>query len=172
MKNLTLLLLGAGAVYFIAKKPAKASTTPSKESSDIVPGQIGSKEIGYKIVNCKLTIYDKQKAYNYAFKLGVDGAEVNNVDEYTWSTKPLKKKLVGECIDAEILAKILMSTKEKAFFIFELFKYLLSGITSKSEIYTSEQALKTIQQFKDNVQKVLGYDTSDYKVEIIELAYN
>jgi hypothetical protein len=169
MKNLPLLLLGAGAVFLVAKKPAKVST---KESLTIAPGQIGSKDQGYKIVDCKLTIYDKQKAFDYAFKLGADGAEPNNVDEYTWSTKPLKKKLVGECIDAEILAKLLMSTKEKAFFIFELFKYLLSGITSKSEVYTSDQAIESIQQFKDNVQKLLGYDTSAYKVELIELQYN
>lgn len=166
MKNLPLLLLGAGAVYLAAKKPTKVST---KENLTIAPGQIGSKDIGYKIVDCKLTIYDKQKAFDYAFKLGADGVEPNNVDEYTWSTKPLKKKLIGECIDAEILAKLLMNTKEKAFFVFNLFKYLLSGIVSKSEVFTSDQALTNIQQFKDSVQKLLGYDTSAYKVELIEL---
>ena len=65
-----------------------------------------------------------------------------------------------------------MNTKEKAFFIFELFRYLFSGITSKSETYSADSALNQIQQFKDNTQKLLGYDTSDYKVELIELDYN
>lgn len=171
MKNLPLLLLGAGAVYFIAKKPAKVSTTSTKEDA-IAPGQIGSKEIGYKIVNCKLTIYDKQKAWNYAFKLGADGAEVNNVDEYTWSTKPLKMKLVGDCFGSEVTVKSLINSKEKAFFIFELFRYLDSGITSKSDVYDENAALSSIESFKDNIEKLFKYDVSNYKVELIELAYN
>ena len=91
MGNLPLLLLGVGAVYFITKKPAK-TTTSTKEDS-IASGQIGSKDVGYKIVNCKLTIYDKQKAFNYAFKLGAENA-MPNVDEYTWSSKVVTQKLI------------------------------------------------------------------------------
>lgn len=166
MKNLPLLLLGAGAVYFIAKKPAKTST---KESLTIAPGQIGSKDIGYKIVDCKLTIYDKQKAFDYAFKLGADGALVNNVDENTWSTKPIKKKLIGDCIASDKNVKILITSKEKAHFIFELFRNLFSGIFSKSDVYDSMTALADIKGFRDSIGEVFGYDVSKYDISLIQL---
>lgn len=166
MKNLPLLLIGAGAVYFLAKKPVKTSTATKEES--IASGQIGSKDTGYKIVDCKLTIYDKQKAFDYAFKLGVDSTSPDYNKGNTWSTKPLKKKLVGDCISSEISAKILMNTKEKALFVFELFRYLYSGIALQSDVFDETTALDSIQQFKDNTEKLLGYNTSDFKVELIQ----
>lgn len=164
MKNLPLLLLGAGAVYFIAKKPAKASATSIKEDT-IAPGQIGSKETGYKIVNCKLTIYDKQKAFDYAFKLGAENA-MPNVDEYTWSSKVVTQKLIGDCFGSEITAKMLINSKEKASFIFELIKHLYSGIVSESAEF-EENAISMLEQMKNNFQKILGYDTSSFKVELV-----
>lgn len=173
MKNLPLLLLGAGAVYFIAKKPdiktskkessSKEEDTQEKETPVVLPGQAK----GYNIDGCKLTIYNKQKAYAYAFKLGADNSLPDYNEGNTWSTKPLKKTLVGDCISSEENAKSLMNTKEKAFFIFELFKNLYSGITSKSIVF-EENAIDSIQQFKNSVAKVFGYDVSDFKVEIIK----
>lgn len=168
----TLLALAGLFAAFTLGKRSSSKTTSAKESLDIVHGQIGSKEIGYKIVNCKLTIYDKQKAWNYAFKLGADDALINNIDEYTWSTKPIKKKLVGDCFGSEVTVKSLINSKEKAFFIFELFRYLNSGIASKSEVYDTIAALNDIESFKSNIEKVLSYDTSNYKIELIELDYN
>lgn len=164
----TLLALAGLFAAFTLGKKSSSKPTSSKESSDIAPGQIGSKDIGYKINDCKLTIYDKQKALDYAFKLGVDGTSPDYNKGNTWSTKPLKKKLVGDCISSEISAKTLMNTKEKALFVFELFRYLYSGIALQSDVFDETTALDSIQQFKDNTEKLLGYDTSDFKVELIQ----
>ena len=169
MKTLPLLLLGAGAVYFIAKKPAKVSTTSTKEDS-IASGQIGSKDVGYKIVNSKLTIYDKQKAWDYAFKVGADGAEVNNVDDNTWSPSPLREKLFGGYLETELSVKTLMKTKEQALFLFDLMRFLYSGIASKLIDFEKDEdnGLPTLKGFRSNIAKITGFDVSDFKVELIK----
>lgn len=164
MGNLPLLLLGAGAVYFITKKPAKTATSTKEDS--IAPGQIGSKDLGYKIVDCKLTIYDKQKAFDYAYELGVDNAFGIKLD----GTEPLKETLFGGCLQKELTVKALMKTKEKALFVFDLMRFLYSGIVSKSIEFGEDEdnGFPTLQGFKDNIAKITGFDVSDFKVEIIK----
>ena len=69
MKNLPLLLLGAGAVYFIAKKPAKVSSTASTKEKLNSTSDINQK--GYTITNCSLKVNDLQKSLDYAYESGV-----------------------------------------------------------------------------------------------------
>jgi hypothetical protein len=167
MGNLPLLLLGAGAVYFITKKPAKVSIASTKEPVIIKPGQSGSNLMGFKIAACNLTIYNKQKALDYAFKLGADATKPDYNGGNNWDISSLKEKLISDCIETEEDAKILMDTKEKALFVFDLMKYLYSGISSKS-ISFDQFGLDNMQKFKDTVNKIFGYDVSDFKIEIIK----
>ena len=45
---------------------------------------------------------------------------------------------------------------------------LYSGIALQSDVFDETTALDSIQQFKDNTEKLLGYNTSDFKVELIQ----
>lgn len=164
MKNLPLLILGAGAALFFSRATKPLIIKTPKEI--VYDDQIGSKEVGYKIVDCSLTIYDKQKAYNHAFKLGADNALGIKLD----GVKPLKETLFGGCLEKELTVKALMTTKEKALFIFDLMRFLYSGIVSKSIEFEEDydNGFPTLQGFKNNIAKITGFDVSDFKVEVIK----
>ena len=114
MKNLPLLLLGAGAVFLVAKKPA-AKTGNSEAIPKNATLSAGSKEIGYAIYDCeKLVIFDSKKAYDHVFDLGSTLDQANKLDDL----------LFGVCFDSpeDILKfKQMINTKEKAIFVFNLF---------------------------------------------------
>lgn len=151
-----LFALGIGA-WFLSKP--KATQTESK-SKGIV---IGSKEErGYVITNCNLTIYDEQKAYDYAFNLGVEEAKKGK-----WNTAALKFNLFGDCLSNDKKGKQLMNTKEKALFIFNLHKFVSSGVVTIDESYTKDK-LDSLTNLKNTITKVLGFDTSDFKVELVK----
>ena len=152
---LPLFALGIGA-WFLSKP--KTTQTESK-SKGIV---IGSKERGYIITNCNLVIYDKQKALDYAFNLGV--SVDTSVD---WNTKVLKFNLFGDCLSSEEKGKKLITNKEKALFVFDLLKFLNSGISSNDQSF-DETALLQLIQTKENIAKITGIDTSDFKVELVK----
>lgn len=149
-----LLLLGAGA-WFLTK--------PKKEPASSGKGVItGSKERGYVITNCNLVITDKQKALDYAFTLG---ASVDTSKD--WNTKILKFNLFGDCLSSEEKGKKLMTSKEKALFVFDLLKFLDSGISSNNQSF-DQDALERLDQLKTNIAKITGFDTSDFKVELVK----
>lgn len=165
MKTLPLLLLGVGVVYLLRdnqnKIIKKVITDAEKEDSD--KSEFG--EQGYKIENCKLTIYNKKKALDYAFQLGVIGAEESKGD---FNTKIFEQKLLGDCAETEKSAKILMSSKEKALFIFDLLKYLYSGLISGG-IDMEQFTLDNLQKMKNVISSEFKYNVSDFKIEIIKL---
>lgn len=67
MKILLLPLLLLGGLYYL--RTQRYSFTKSKSKSEVF--KIGSKEIGCSINNdCKLIVYNEQKALNYAFNKG------------------------------------------------------------------------------------------------------
>ena len=164
MKTLQLLLLGAGAALFLSRATKPLIIKTPKEI--VYDDQIGSKEVGYKIVDCSLTIFNKQKAFNYAYELGVDNAFGIKLD----GTEPLKETLFGGCLQKELTVKALMKTKEKALFVFDLMRFLYSGIVSKSIEFGEDEdnGFPTLQGFKDNIAKITGFDVSDFKVELIK----
>lgn len=161
MKNLPLLLLGAGAVYLVAKKPSTKTT-----STETIPKNAtlsaGSKEIGYAIYDCeKLVIFDSKKAYNHAFDLGSTLDQPNKLDDL----------LFGVCFDSpEDISKFkqMINTKEKAILVFNLFKYLLSGYGKNHQDYdTQDEILAELNSIKIKMTS-FGYNSNDFKVEIIK----
>lgn len=151
---LPLLALGVGAWYLSKPKTSTEKTT----TKGIVTG---SKERGYLITDCNLVIYDEQKAFDYAYTLGT------SVDTSSdWNTKVLKFNLFGDCLSSEQKGKKLMNSKEKALFVFNLFKFLDSGISSKDQSF-DQDLLSQLDQLKQNIAKFTGFDVSAFKVELV-----
>lgn len=177
MKILPLLALAGGAYFFMNKDKKKATLT------ETVTSRIGSKEIGYEIINCnKLIIHNKEKAFQFAFGLGaLEAIKIQNQQDYYLHPDVL---LLGNCfekleaenfktekemIDAKEkqLAQIrkLISTKEKAKFLFELFQWMYTGLV-KALVIEIDFALNNLSQMRENFKKTLGYDVSDLIVEL------
>lgn len=162
MKNLPLLLLGAGAVYFIAKKPAKASTkeTSVKKESEVQGNYIGSKEIGYKIDDYTLTVYNRQQALDYAYQIGVKYASKG--------PKYVSDVLIGS--QTEILNKF--GLEKDVRFIFDLLVYGFSGISSSvnNPNYDKTYLIPILEQFHIDLIK-LGWDNEEFlnsmKIELL-----
>lgn len=159
MKNgiLPLVALGIGA-WFLTKP--KTTSTETSTSKGIVTGS--KDERGYVITNCSLVIYDEQKALDYAFTLG---ASVDTSKD--WNTKVLKFNLFGDCLSSEEKGKKLMNSKEKALFVFNLLKFVSSGISSNNQSF-DQDSLGQLDQLKTNIAKITGFDTSDFKVELVK----
>jgi hypothetical protein len=155
-----LALAGIFAAFTLGKR---SSTKTRKESTTILPGQ--SK--GYNIKDCKLTIYDKQKALDHAFKLGADNTLPDYNGGNNWKVNDLKNILFGDCLNTKNNVKILMVTKEQALFIFDMLKFLYSGIASKS-ISFEKEFTNNMQEIKDTFKNSLGYDVSDFETELIK----
>jgi len=163
MKILPLLLLGGGA-YFLTKKKPKASTS-STISND---SKIGSKDIGYEIINCNtVKIYNEQKAFQYAFALGSSKGMVQKANE-------LESNLIGDCFeqlegveekDAIAFAKKFFKNKTIVRFIFNLFRFAYSGyaLTSPDNTQNSINALVSI---KESFTKI-GIDTTDLQTDLV-----
>jgi hypothetical protein len=152
-----LILLGAGA-WFLAKPKNNAEKANSGGKGIVT----GSKERGYIITNCNLVIYDEQKAFDYVYSLGVEEAKKGK-----WNTPALKFNLFGDCLSNDEKGKQLMNTKEKALFIFNLHKFVSSGVVSIDESFTKDK-LDSLTNLKTTIAKVLGIDTSDFKVELVK----
>lgn len=175
MNNLLLLLgLAAGYVYVTKPKTAtkKSTTTPKTEPKtepkvEPIPKDavlsVGSKEVGYAIYDCNLLIiYDAQKAYDYAAKLGAGITENNG---------QFDDLLFGKCFENAkdlIGIKTLLNTKEKAVFAFNLLKNIISGYAS---IYLDEKAglLETLYEIKTKLVEVLGFDSDNFDVSLINV---
>ena len=122
MNNLLLLLgLAAGYVYVTKPKTATKKTTtetPPKNGKLVA----GSKDVGYEIYDCnKLIIHNTKKAYDYAFTLGY------NMKEYD---KNLDDILISDCLEDVDNRKKILNSSDKAKFVFNLFKYAISGYLS------------------------------------------
>ena len=161
MKILPLLLLGGGAYFLTKKKPkASSSTTISNDS------KIGSKDIGYEIINCiTVKIYNEQKAFQYAFQIGSQQGLLQNAN--------VEPFLVGDCFeqleagtkeDAIKFAKKFFSNKVTVRFIFNLFRFAKSGYALTSG--NTEDSKTDLQSLKNNL-KELGIDTTDLQTELV-----
>lgn len=174
MKLLPLLALG-GAIYLFTKDKKYPSSSSKSES---VTSKIGSKEIGYEIINCtKLIIHNKDKAFEYAFNIGaLEAIKGQKLDPSKLTPEVL---LLGNCFEKyeseyfnteqEKLAakdkaiaqfKKLFNTKDKAKFYFELEQWLYTGLV-KVGLVDPEFALQQLNKTKDNFAKITGYDVSD-----------
>jgi hypothetical protein len=147
MKTLPLLLLGAGAVYFIAKKPAKTSITTKEKSHSTY--DINQK--GYEITNCSLKVYDLQKSLDYAYEAGVKYGSKG--PDYVINF------IFGLCLTKDKIWLLTNDGHDK--FIFEMVKYGLSGLYSK----TSEIDLVK----KENLRLSLLAILIDLSTKLIEL---
>ena len=175
MKILPLLALGGGLYFFTQNKKS-----PKPEP---ITSKIGSKEIGYEIINCnKLIIYDKEKAFQFAFSMGaLEAVKAQTNPDYSVQAETL---LLGTCFEQyesenfkteeeKVNAKNklinqfkkLFNTKEKAKFYFEMEQWLLTGLV-KADIFNLESATYHLSQTKDNFSKYTGYDTSDLVVQL------
>lgn len=173
MNNLLLLgALAAGYVYFTKPKTTTKKSTSKTEpkvevKTESIPKDailsIGSKEIGYAIYDCNLLIiYDANKAYNYAAQLGSTVTE--NLGQFD-------ELLFGKCFeDAKDIAGIkqLLNTKEKAIFVFNLLKYIVSGYVS---IYLDQKdlLLELLQDIKTKLVDSLGFNASDFNVSLVKV---
>lgn len=168
------IILGGGLLAFILMNRKAKSTTPSES----ITSKIGSKEVGYEIINCnKVIIYDENKAFEYAYSLAVNDALQNfNKDEYKISADP--SILVGDCLeqfddkvkyktkeDALIGAKKFFKNKIVVKFIFNLLKYYGSGYASVDDTYTTA-ALTNANKMKD-VFKDMGFDVTDLQTNLV-----
>lgn len=158
-----LILLGAGA-WFLAK-PKTNTEKATSSGKGIVTGS--KEERGYVITNCNLVIYDEQKAFDYAYKLGADNTKPDYNGGNSLKTAPLEFRLLGDCISTENKAKSLMKTKDDALFIFTLLKFFASGVASKS-LAMEQWGINNLEKFKSVTNKILGFDTSDFKVELVK----
>lgn len=162
MKTLPLLLLGAGAVYFIAKKPAKTSTKTLDEKDEKVntpETEVILKRQGYQIKNCELTIVSKQDAFDYAFKYG---------STFGNKFESVKKELFDDCLDTIGSTKKLVNNHhDKAIFIFNMFKNAYSGLASKNGAY--EEFKEELFKIRDSIFDITGYLIPDQDVKIIKV---
>jgi hypothetical protein len=165
MNNLLLLAaLGAGYVYFTKPKTTtKKSTTTPKTEPPPKNGKLvaGSKEIGYEIYDCnKLIIYNTQKAYDYAFNLGLETEELyGQFDDI----------LFGKCFeDAKdlTLIKQTFNSLEKAKFAFNLLKYAFSGYLANMPLM-KDDIINHIKGIKSKFVEYLGFKSDDFDVELI-----
>jgi hypothetical protein len=160
---LPLVALGIGA-WFLAK-PKKETASSETKSKGVITGS--KDERGYVITNCNLVIYDEQKAYDYAYSLGADNTKPDYNGGNSLKTAPLEFRLLGDCISTEDKAKSLMKTKNEALFIFTLLKFFASGVASKS-LAMEQWGIANLEKFKSVTSKILGFDTSDFKVELVK----
>lgn len=123
----------------------------------------GSKEVGYSIKDCiNLTIYDQKTALDHSYNLGTIVDNPTKIDDI----------LFGGCFENakdENGIKKIISTPEKAKFVFEMMKYAYSGFITKSENIEleTEQLLKSLNDIKLKLT-TLGFNTSDFKVELVK----
>lgn len=161
MKILPLLLLGGGA-YFLTKKKPKASSSSSTSSDS----KIGSKDIGYEIVNCNtVKIYDEQKAFQYAFTIGSQQGLVQNAN--------VESFLLGDCFEqledwekekAIAFIKNFYKSKVTLRFIYNLFRFAYSGyaLTSQDKETAQNQLVNLKEKFKS-----FGFDTNDLQSSLV-----
>ena len=145
MGNLPLLLLGVGAVYFITKKPAKVSKTNISDPLVTTPSK------GYTITNCSLKVHDLQKSLDYAYESGIKYG--NKGPDYVINL------LFGLCLTKNKIW-LLVDGDQNDKFIFEMVKYGLSGLYSK----TSE----TDPMKKEELRKMLLAILIDLEMKLVE----
>lgn len=162
MNLLPIFALGVGA-YFLTKKKPASTTSSSVIKND---SKIGSKDIGYEIINCStVKIYNEQKAFQYAFQIGSQQGLLQNAN--------VESFLVGDCFeqleagtkeDAIKFAKKFFSNKVTVRFIFNLFRFAKSGYALTSG--NTEDSKTDLQSLKNNL-KELGIDTTDLQTELV-----
>lgn len=162
MNNLLLLgALAAGYVYFTKPKTTTKKSSPKTETipKDAILSA-GSKEIGYEIYDCdKLVIYDAKKSYKYAFDLGTTVKEdLGQFDDL----------LFGQCFENAkdiVRLKKIINTSEKAVFVFNLFKNIISGyFLNHGE---KDEMIEKLQEIKNVLITTLGFDTSKFEIGLI-----
>lgn len=170
MNNLLLLgALAAGYVYFTKPKTTTKKSTETKKTepkTEPIPKDavlsIGSKEIGYAIYDCNLLIiYDAQKAYNYAFDLGLNTEELNG---------QFDDILFGKCFenakDDLTAIKKAFNSSEKAKFAFNLLRYAYSGFIVNTPVWKDE-IIEQLKSIKSKFVDYLGFDASNFDISLI-----
>lgn len=176
MKLLPLFILGGGFYLFTKNK----SGIKSNIKSESIISKIGSKEIGYELINCnKLIIHDQNKAYSHAFNQGynlyiqdVKAALDDNIETKSIGLPGLyniEKNLIGLCFDSE---NIKLLSKKNALFLFNLVKALYAGYAHLDPLSSDNDILKmNLSHYINNMISLNGYDTSDFKIENLEVIY-
>ncbi len=166
--NLPIILIGGGLLYVLLNKKSSTNTNPLKKESNSTQSNnsnvIGSKEIGYTIQNCQLTIYDSDKALEYAFEQGRQ-----LVIKKSLSANELKIKLIGDCLSTIQKRTCLFSSTKNAHFIFDLIRYGYSGAYSEGAgtIMGMTQMLKDF--ISDIKKEFKSIDTSNWTNELVEI---
>lgn len=161
MKIIPLLLLGGGAYFLTKKKSATTSSSPIQNDS-----KIGSKDIGYEIINCNtVKIYNEQKAFQYAFTIGSQQGMNQNAN--------VESFLVGDCFEqledwekekAIAFIKNFYKNKVTLRFVYNLFRFAYSGyaLTSQDKETAQNQLNDLKQKFKS-----FGFDTNDLQSSLV-----
>lgn len=156
--NLPLMLIGGGLIYLFVNK--SSTKTKVKNSPSNI---IGSKEIGYVIQNCKLTIYDPDVAFEYAFEKGKQLTISKSL-----SVTKLKIELFGDCFSTFDKRKCLLSSNDNAQFIYELIRHGYSGAYSEGTS-TMQIISAMLKDIIDQVKKEFkDIDTSDWSTQVIQ----
>jgi hypothetical protein len=163
MNLLPIFALGVGAYFLTKKKPVTSSSSTIKNDS-----KIGSKDIGYEIINCNtVKIYNEQKAFQYAFALGSSKGMIQKANE-------LESNLIGDCFeqlegveekDAIAFAKKFFKNKTIVRFIFNLFRFAYSGYTLTSPD-NAQNSINALVAIKESFTKI-GIDTTDLQTDLV-----
>lgn len=163
--NLPVILIGGGLLYFIINKNSSKpkvlnSQNPSQNTNSNI---IGSKKVGYVIQNCKLTIYDPDIAYEYAFQQGKE-----LIKGGSFSTNKLKNTLLGDCFSTLEKRKCLLVSNDTAKFIYELIRYGYSGAYSEGA-GTINAMMAMLKDIITQVKKEFkNINTDDWSNQLIE----
>lgn len=192
MNTLPLILGGGILVYLISQDKKKSNNTNSQSSNSSdnklptlpdpeseITSQIGSKDVGYEIINCnKVIIYDEKKAFSYAFTFGAAEA-TKNAGKFEWDDQIFEESLVGDCLekledkktyktkeDAMKAAKKFFYNKTVVKFIYNLFRYLYGGyVTISMDDLIKLDFINELIKMKDAF-KEMGFDTTDLQTNL------
>lgn len=121
------------------------------------------KSKGFTISNCSLTITDSNKAFEYTYNLGACEAKKIKITDLDIANEKTIKSLFGNCINTK--PEILFKDKNTALFIYEMFRYLYTGMAS-IHFEAIGWYLDKLKELKEYIAKFNNIDTSDFKIQL------